>query len=86
MGNMTKTLQVRVDEDLRSEADGVLREMGLDVPSAVRLFLTKVVHTRSIPFALTAASRFVELEVDARTQSKMDAIGTIWSKKKSQKT
>ena len=64
---MTKTLQVRVDEDLRAKADVVLRELGLDLPSAVRIFLTKVVHTRSIPFDLTATPRVTEVEVDART-------------------
>lgn len=83
---MTKTLQVRVDEDLRTEADAVLRDIGLDVPSAVRIFLTKVVHTRSIPFALTATPRVVELEVGAKTQAKMDEIGALWTKKKSRRT
>ncbi len=82
---MTKTLQVRVDEDLRTEADVVLREMGLDVPSGVRIFLTKVVQTRSIPFDLTAALRVAEVKVDARTQAKMDDIDTLWSSKKSRK-
>lgn len=83
---MAKTLQVRVEEDLRSEADGVLREIGLDVPSAVRLFLTKVVQTRSIPFALTASPRVVEVGVDAATQAKMDEIGALWSKRKPRRT
>ena len=78
---MTKTLQVRVEESLRSEADDVLREMGLDVPSAVRLFLTKVVQTRSIPFELTASLRVEQVGVDAATQEKMDEIGTVWSRK-----
>lgn len=81
-GPMTKTLQIRVDEDLRMEADGVLREIGLDVPSAIRIFLTKVVTTRSIPFDLTAPSRAVEVEVDAGTQAKMEEIGALWGKKK----
>lgn len=78
---MTKTLQIRVDEDLRTEADDVLREIGLDVPSAVRIFLAKVVRTRGIPFELMATPRAVEVEVDARTQAKMDEIGSLWSKK-----
>lgn len=47
--SMAKTLQIRVEDTLRLEADAVLSEIGLDVPSAVRLFLTKVVQTRSIP-------------------------------------
>lgn len=74
-----------MEEGLRSEADGVLREMGLDVPSAVRLFLTKVVQTRSIPFELTASPRVVEVGVDATTQAKMDEIGALWSKSKTGK-
>lgn len=67
---------------MRTEADGVLREIGLDVPSAIRIFLTKVVTTRSIPFDLTATPRHIEVEVDAGTQAKMDEIGALWGKKK----
>lgn len=85
MKTMTKTLQLRVDEQLRSEADGVLREIGMDLPSAVRLFLTKVVQTRSIPFDLTASPRFAEVNVDATTQAKMDDIGALWTKKKARR-
>ncbi len=70
---------------MRMEADGVLRELGLDVPSAIRIFLTKVVNTRSIPFDLTATPRAVEVEVDAGTQARMDEIGELWSKRKSRK-
>lgn len=79
---MTKTLQVRVEEELRTEADDVLREIGLDVPSAVRLFLAKVVQTRSIPFELTAKARITEVSVDAGTQAKMDSIGALWTRRK----
>jgi len=74
-----------VDEDLRTEADVVLRAVGLDVPSAVRIFLTKVVQTRSIPFDLTATPRAIEVEVDAQTQAKMDEIGALWRKRKSRR-
>lgn len=83
---MAKTLQVRIEENLRTEADEVLHEMGLDVPSAVRLFLTKVVQTRSIPFDIKASGlRVVELSVDPATQTKMDEIGFLWAKKKLQR-
>ena len=80
---MAKTLQVRIEEGLRTEANEVLHEIGLDVPSAVRLFLTKVVQTRSMPFDLKASGiRVVELAVDPATQARMDEIGTLWGKKK----
>lgn len=80
---MAKTLQVRIEEGLRTEADEVLHEIGLDVPSAVRLFLTKVVQTRSIPFELKAPGiRVVEVAADPDTQVRMDEIGAVWAKKK----
>ena len=80
---MSKTLQVRIEEGLRTEADEVLHEIGLDVPSAVRLFLTKVVQTRSIPFELKAPGiSVVELAGEPATQARMNEIGTLWAKKK----
>ncbi len=83
---MAKTLQVRIEETLRTKADEVLHEIGLDVPSAVRLFLTKVVQTRSIPFDLKVpAVRVVEIPVDPATQAKMDEIGALWTKGKSRR-
>ncbi len=79
---MSKTLQVRVDENLRTKAEIVLREVGLDMPSAVRLFLTKVVQTQGIPFELMATRRIEQVEVGDATQAKMDKIGALWRQKK----
>jgi addiction module RelB/DinJ family antitoxin len=49
-----KTLQIRLPEEDYARTQAVLEEIGLDLPTAVRLFLRKVVHTRSIPFGLEA--------------------------------
>jgi DNA-damage-inducible protein J len=77
-----KTLQVRVSDELRSDADAVLDEMGLDLPTAIRLYLNKIVQTRSIPFTLEAGNGvFVEeVKVDSITQKKMDAVSDAWRK------
>ena len=77
--NAMKTLQVRVTDDLRSNADAVLEDIGLDMPTAIRLYLNKIVQTRSIPFSLEAGGVVIEeMEVDAATQKKMDAICNAW--------
>jgi addiction module RelB/DinJ family antitoxin len=47
-----QTLEVTLDPTLKKKAAKVLEGLGLDMESAVRVFLTKVVATRSIPFAL----------------------------------
>lgn len=49
---MTQAIQVRVEEGLKKNAEVVLNNLGLDMPSAIRIFLTKVVSTNSIPFEL----------------------------------
>ena len=51
-----KTLQVRLPNDLREEADHVLEEIGMDMSTAIRVYLKKIVQSRSIPFALLTAS------------------------------
>lgn len=81
-----KTLQVRLPDDLREEAGAVLDAIGLDLPTAIRLFLKRVVHTRSIPFALEAPGVAVEkvevVEVDPETQAAMDKVGRLWEQRR----
>jgi DNA-damage-inducible protein J len=47
-----QTLEVTLDPTLKKKAAKVLNGLGLDLDSAVRVFLSKVVATHSIPFAL----------------------------------
>lgn len=49
---MTKAIQIRVDQKLKKDADLIFEDLGLDAPTAIRLFLKKVVVTKSIPFEL----------------------------------
>lgn len=54
--------------------------MGLDLPTAIRVYLSKVVQTRRIPFALEAEPAAEVIPVDEAIKSKMDAIGEAWRK------
>jgi len=49
---MSRLLQVRLDDKLKTEADCVFSSMGLDTSTAIRMFLTVAVETRSLPFAV----------------------------------
>ena len=83
MANASTTLQVRLPVKLRNEASAILEEMGLDLPTAIRLYLTKVVRTRRIPFELEAhpvVETVEAIEVDETLQGRMDRIGTAWKK------
>lgn len=52
---MTQAIQVRVDKKLKKAADLIFEDLGIDTPTAIRLFLKKVVTSRSIPFALKSS-------------------------------
>ena len=83
MAIASTTLQVRLPVKLRDEASVTLEEMGLDLPTAIRLYLTKVVKTRRIPFELEAdpvVESVEAIEADEALQGRMDRIGTAWKK------
>ncbi|MBR3224411.1 MAG: type II toxin-antitoxin system RelB/DinJ family antitoxin [Atopobiaceae bacterium] len=42
-------VQVRMDESLRADATSVAEQLGLDLPTAIRMFLKKMVAERAIP-------------------------------------
>ena len=47
---MSVTIQVRVDETVKDEAALVLADAGLNLSTAVRMFLVRVAKERSLPF------------------------------------
>ena len=48
------TIQVRIDPEIKKEAEAIINEMGLTLSSAVQLFLTQVIQKREIPFKVVA--------------------------------
>ena len=48
----TTVLQVRLDEDLKNEAAELFDKMGIDIPTAIRMFLKRSVAEHAIPFEL----------------------------------
>ena len=47
---MTTTLQIRIDKKTKDAAQKAFHSMGLDLSSGVKLYLTQVMHTKTIPF------------------------------------
>lgn len=45
-------VQVRIDEKLKTEATKILSNIGLDLSSAVRLFLNRIVIEQGLPFEM----------------------------------
>lgn len=49
----TTNLNVRVDGTLKQEADMLFKDLGLNMSTAINMFLTKCVNTSSIPFEIS---------------------------------
>ena len=46
------TIQVRIDEQTKKFANQILRDLGLDMSSAIKAYLRQIVITKGIPFQL----------------------------------
>jgi DNA-damage-inducible protein J len=66
----TSLLQVRIDTELKREAEKLFVEIGLDTPSAVRLFFKQSVARKAIPFPLVS--------MENRTNSEDEEPAKIW--------
>lgn len=47
---MSTVLQIRIDESVKERSDFVLKSIGLDLSTAIRMFLLKVIRTGGLPF------------------------------------
>ena len=43
-------IQVRVDDGLKKQADALFSDLGLDTPTAIRIFLKQAVKQQGLPF------------------------------------
>ena len=82
---MTTTLQVRMDASLRKEAEAVFKEIGVDATTAVRMFYSKVVRTKSIPFELNVEKDQAQAHLEDLLLEGLDSPATAfedgWAKK-----
>ncbi|MCL2048213.1 MAG: type II toxin-antitoxin system RelB/DinJ family antitoxin [Defluviitaleaceae bacterium] len=50
---MTKTIQVRVDNQFKEAVDTLFTSLGMDTSTAIRIFLNAAMEAGGIPFAVT---------------------------------
>ena len=70
-------LQVRVDDDLKKQATAVFEELGMDLSTAVRMFLKRAVAIDGFPFEMTLDESGLRLHQLIRAMQKhSEEIGT----------
>ena len=70
----------RIEDDIKANAEAALKDMGLNMSTAITMFLVKVARERRIPFEVTAdpfysAENIAELE--RRVQSIKNGTATL---------
>ena len=61
----TTNLNVRVDENLKKEAESLFADLGLNLSSAITIFLKSAVDYRGIPFEIKKTDRNTLLSDEA---------------------
>ncbi len=56
--SQTDTIQIRVDQELKQSANNLFTDLGLDMATAVRLFLKQAVMQNAIPFSIKKEDPF----------------------------
>ena len=46
----TSVVQARIDSKLKQEAEKLFNDLGFDIPTAIRMFLTQCVKREGLPF------------------------------------
>ena len=49
---MASTIQLRVEDELKSKSDALFKDLGTDTTTAIRMFLTQAVATNGFPFEI----------------------------------
>ena len=67
---MAKTLiQFREDETEKAEAVSILQELGMDMPTYLRMCVSRLVRVRGIPFSMTLQESPKNKGVEAMKQA-----------------
>ena len=52
-----KTIHIRVDSEVKDNAEEILNSLGLTLSGAVNVFLRKIIQEKGIPFSLKSDSK-----------------------------
>lgn len=71
-GDFMSTVAVRVDDKLKDEAAELFQSLGLDMSTAVKMFLIQSVKTQSIPFEIKNTPSISDEEFEHILLSKLE--------------
>lgn len=64
-------IQLRIDDKLKAEATDIYEKLGLDLSTAIRIFLTRSVEERGIPFTMKLEPKRYKAESAVKAMREM---------------
>ena len=55
---MTELVQARVDKKIKSQATKIFHNLGLDMSTGIKIYLTRVAHDGGVPFQFVTENGF----------------------------
>ena len=56
--SINTTIQLRINKKTKEQAQNIFKKMGMDMSSGMKLFLSQVIRTKSIPFIARTENGF----------------------------
>jgi len=72
----TTNLSIRIDRDLKEEADQIFNLLGMNLTTAITVFIRQAVRQKKIPFEITLYPENNKTELTMRNA--MEATERIW--------
>jgi len=76
----TATININTSTDLWEQASALFTELGLDISSAINLFLRQAVREKAIPFAVGLSKRRVTRNARTPKKPRAEAFGCMKGK------
>ena len=73
MAATTSTMNIRMDKDVKEQAQRIFAQLGMDMTTAVNVFLRQAIRYNGFPF---------EIRLDTPNQDTLDAIHEVQQMKK----
>ncbi len=69
----TTNLSIRIDRDLKDEADRIFGELGMNLTTAITVFVRQAVRQKKIPFEIS-----LDTDREKTMRKASDALADIW--------
>ncbi len=73
MANLTGTINVNVDINIKKQANAILNDLGLNMSTAINMFLAQIIKQDGIPFEIKNPKPSKELKKSLEESEKINS-------------